>query len=76
MESKGQGAHFSQEKEGESVTLKVRFAQFKETVGPSSSDGSGGSCLKWFNFVLSVILLVRVPIIMFYFSAYVISSLY
>lgn len=61
MESKGQSAHFSQAKEGESVTLKVRFAQFKESIGPSSADGRiGDSCLKGFNLFLSSILLVRV----------------
>ena len=59
MESKEEGVHFSQQKEKETVTLKVRFAQFKQTVGPKEGV-AGGSCLKWFNIILSIILLVRV----------------
>ena len=60
MESKAEEAHFKQEKEGESVTLKIRFSnQFKQTIG-SSEDGSSGSCMKCFNIALSVLLLVRI----------------
>ena len=59
MESKAEEAHFKQEKEGESVTLKIRFAQFKQTIGPSE-DGTSGSCMKFFNIALSVLLLVRI----------------
>ena len=58
MDSKEEGVQFTQQKE--SVTLKVRFAQFKETAWPNKEGGAGGSCLKWFNLALSIILLVRV----------------
>ena len=66
MEQK-ESAHFTQEKEGEAVTLKIRFAQFKEAVG--TKEERSCECIKWFNIVLSVLLLVSYTLL-FSFRSY------
>jgi len=53
MESNEEGVQYTQQQGKETITLKVRFSQFKKTA-----EVGGGSCLKWFNVVLSILLLV------------------
>ena len=58
MAEKGDEAHFTtQEKEGEQVTFKVKFAQFKKTC-KQGDEKACGSFLKWLTLVISIMLLV------------------